>query len=398
MTKSFVAKSLPMGPESSLDPERKVQQGIIPIKLSDAVYFKAHTGRINALIPVESDGVITGGDDGQVLLSRFVETASRLEFVSETLLAGTKPILALSLSPDKRYLAIAQTSLVVVFDMRDRDLRYAMTRMHGRITSLAWDPRGEFLALGRAGGDIYLWSLGQSFFSGQGRDSVDSLEQYLGGQSPVIFLAFHPSGGAFFSAGLEGELSIWRALRTEDELGLRDRFNLGDQEKIGLVHQQFAQLPGFASDTYLEPDGEYLFAAAANGKLYSWKTRGLIPQAESIVSKDSLLSFTPVKLPGTAFEGLSIMMSSTQDQKTQVLCLKRMVDPSPSTTSSEYILLAETPPLRETLGRIRAGAEGELIWAAEKADAVVAFKRGPIAAEIAASPRFKECTREPNQR
>lgn len=389
---SFVAKSLPMGPESYLDVQAKVQKGVIPLSLSDAMYFKAHSGRINTIIPLGEDGLISGGDDGKILLSRLVEKNGALQFLSESLLIGSKPIQALSLSPDKRYLAIAQTSLVTVYDIKERQFAYILSRIHGRITSLTWDPRGELIALGLAGGDVYIWSLKQSFFGGQGKDSFDSLEHYLGGESPIVALVFHPSGGAFLSAELEGQLSVWRALRTEEELGLRDKFNVDDQEALGTTRQIFANMGAFITDTYLTPDGKYFFASAASGKLSFWKIRGLVGEVDSTVSKESLLSFTSLRANLPALRGKPLILTATQDQKLQILCLKKTI--SSSQSSLEYILLAESPPLRETFGRLRAGAEGGLIWGAEKSDALVVMKRSTLANELLASPRLKECTGE----
>lgn len=385
----FDAKLLPEEPLSILGLEGKIRAGVLPLSLSRSVFYKAHSGRINAVVPLDPRGVITAGDDGQVVYTELVEQGGRRKFRSELLLDGSKAVFSLALSPDNRYLAVAQTSLVVVYDIVQRRIAYQLTRVRGRITSLAWDPRGELIALGLAGGDIYLWSLDPGFFGGQGRDSYDAIEHYLGGDTPIVGLAFHPSGGAFISAELEGVLSVWRALRTEQELGLRDRFNLADAEPVSSFRRVFARVEGSLTDTLLTPDGALFLTATSTGKLNGWKTRGLVQQGETKVSKEPLLSFTPFSLPGELFQGLSLMLTSAQEQKVQILCLRRKE--FGQSVSYDYLLLAESPPLRETFSRVRAGVE--LIWGAERADSLVALGKDAVAVTLKDSPRLSECSR-----
>jgi hypothetical protein len=340
---------------------------------------------------MEPRGVITAGDDGQVVLSEFIEKRGVSEFRSEVLLDGSKAVLALALSPDNRYLAVAQTSLVVVYDIVQRRIAYQLTRVRGRITSLAWDPRGELIALGLAGGDIYLWSLDPGFFGGQGRDSYDAIEHYIGGETPIVGLVFHPSGGAFISAELEGTLSVWRALRTEQELGLRDRFNLADAEAVSSTRRVFSKVEGSLNDSLLTPDGELFMVTTSTGKLAAWKIRGLVQQEDTMVSKEALLSFSPLSLPGESLRGISFMLTSSQEQKIQILCQRRRE--FAGTVSLDYLLLAESPPLRETFSKVRAGSE--FIWATERADSLVTLKTGVLAETLRGSPRLGECYRTP---
>ena len=384
------ANPLTGGPGTTLDIEAKVQAGLLPLSLGEAVSFSAHVGRINAVIPLGDDGVISAGDDGRVLLSRLVQGKDGLEFVSETLLVGTKPILAIAISDDKSMLALSQTSLVTVFDLQQRKIVYELSRVRGRIVSLGWDPRGELLAVGLAGGDVYLWSLKQSFFGGQGRDSYDSLEHYLGGESPIIALNFLPSGGAFLSAELEGVLSVWRALRTEEELGLRDKFNKDDQEAVSSNRVAFANLGAFVTDATVSTDGNYYIASSAAGKLGSWKIRGLVSQIDTQVSKESLLSFSEVGFGDPILRNINFIISSSQDQKLQLMCQKRTGNGD--NLAIEYVLLAETPPMRDTLSRVRATLSGTVIWAHEKDDTLVAFRGESLVGQLKKNPRLALCS------
>ena len=387
-SKTYEAKKLSDGPETSLSPEAKVQKGVTPLLLSEELSFSPHTGAITGIIPYGDDSVISGGNDGQVILSRL--TPDRTKFVTEKLLVGTKPILAMSLSDDKNLLAISQTSLVSVYDLKERKIVYELSRVRGRIIALSWDPRSELVSIGLAGGDIYIWSLKQSFFGGQGRDSFDSLEHYIGASTPIIGLHFLPSGGAFLSVELEGGLNVWRALRTEEELGLRDKFNLEDQEAISSVMVNFAVLPTFATDSALTSDGNYFLASSADGKLNSWKIRGLVRQVESTVSKESLLSITEVGFGDKKLRSYQFLLTSTQDQKIQILCQKR--SSNQSSTALEYLLLAETPPMSSTLSRVRSALSGNLVWASEKSDKIIAISGAELSEQLRVNPRLENCS------
>jgi WD40 repeat protein len=387
-SKEYKAEKLGKGAESSLDLGAKVQKGLSPLIVDNALTFSPHNGVITGLIPFGEDSVITSGNDGQVLLSRLKKDGSG--FISEVLLSGTKPILGMSLSDDRSMLAVTQTSLVIVYDFNTRRIVYELSRVRGRITSLAWDPRGELIVLGLTGGDIYIWSLKQSFFGGQGRDSFDSLEHYIGSGTPIVGLHFLPSGGAFFSAELEGKMSTWRALRTEEELGLRDKFNLDDREAISSVTINFANIGPFATDSLVTADGSYFLASSSEGRLFSWKIRGLVAQIDSKVS-DSLLSITEIGFGDKELRNYNFLLSAAQNQKIQLLCQKR--SGNQSNTALEYVLLAETPPMNSTLSRLRSALSGRLVWAAEKNDKVIAFQGAGLAEQLKQNPRLQFCSR-----
>ena len=71
------------------------------------------------------------------------------------------------------------------------------------------------------------------------------------------------------------------------------------------------------------------------------------------------------------------------------MCLKRME--VGGKVSEEYILLAESPPLRETISLVRS-ADGQ-IWGAEKADSIIVLNEATIANELKLSEKLKECSR-----
>ena len=166
------------------------------VSIVGAKYFNthpAHTAQVNALVTTRDGKVVySGAQDGTVTASyRSQLPNNAFQITSELLLSGEKPILALALSDDERRLAIAQFSSVVIYDLDSEELVAKMTRVKGRILSLAWDPRSEAIALGRANGDVFLWNLAHG--KDAARDSERAIELYQGATSPVAHIVFHPS-------------------------------------------------------------------------------------------------------------------------------------------------------------------------------------------------------------
>ncbi len=171
-------------------------------------------------IRLEGNTAYIGGSDGSVYVASLAKAARNIRPMNlAKLMQSKRPILAIALSPSERFVAVAQFSAVIIIDLQTKQIAHTMTQVGGRILSLAWDPREELLLLGRASGETFGWRLAGS--SAAGRDSLNALEQYgNAGGSPIVRLAFHPSGRAFVSAEQDGRISLWRLLRTEKELGL----------------------------------------------------------------------------------------------------------------------------------------------------------------------------------
>ncbi len=251
--------------------------------------FQAHHGEIHALV-VEKDGrgAFSGGDDGLVRYSRL--QGKSIE--SEVLLESSKPILALSLSPDGKKLAVSQFSLVIIYDIPSRKITNYLTRVEGRITALAWDPLEKLLALGLAEGDVFVWNLVDGPDAGE--DSRKALEFYNGANTAIVGLMFHPSARALFVAERRGAISLWRLLRTEREMGLRDDSTVIDKERRAGKRTVFADLQTRIEDTWLDSEHGYIYAAVANGTVYRWKVRGLILKDQIVVGRDSVVGVAGV--------------------------------------------------------------------------------------------------------
>ena len=261
------------------------------ISVESLYSLPAHIGPINAIdVSGKGDRLITGGQDGQVyeFVSR-TDSGGLRRFERKKLLGGVRPVLALSLSPDGKKLAVAQFSSVTIVDLEEGEISAQLSRVIGQILALDWDPRGESVVLGRANGDVFLWNLQGSPYAGS--DNDNALEVYQAATSPIVGLSFHPSGRAFFAAEREGRVNFWRILRTERELGLRDELALSDQNRRGATQIPLGQIPGQIATLWLSPDGVDLYAMSLEGVVYSWRVRGLQLGPSIELGSDSSLAF-----------------------------------------------------------------------------------------------------------
>lgn len=180
----------------------------------------------------------------------------------------SKPITALALSSNGEKLALAQYSYVAVLDLRLAELSAQLTLVDGRILWLDWDTAGELVALGRANGDVFVWHAIAN--------STRELEQYSSATSPILGVQFHPFARALFVLERSGGLYLWRVLRTEYQLGLRDQTAQIDKAQQGRLVVPIGYLPGGASALWVSRDGSELMAMSQVGRVFSWTVRGLV--------------------------------------------------------------------------------------------------------------------------
>lgn len=314
-------------------PPRAVRSGIGELapegdKLNTNLLFlhRLDSGPVNA-IEVSADGtmVLTGHQNGDVHYHRLIDEAGFSEnggsggphMLSELIVRSGEPVLAMALSPGGSRLAIGQLSRVSIVDLQARRLERVLTKIDGRVTALAWDPRDELLSAGLASGEVYVWRL----VSGPdaGLDSLRALESYLGGQSAIVRLIFHPSGRSLFVAEGAGTLSVWRLLRTERELGIRDEVAVVDRRDIARWRFAFAQLPSDIKDMLLSRDGSNLFVAAADGGVYRWKVRGLRQQSGLKVQESAVFNIAELSVPDGTLQH-SVLVSSGRGGKLMLWC------------------------------------------------------------------------------
>jgi WD40 repeat protein len=254
----------------SVAPEGETGESSKEIPLSFFYTYKPHDGEINSLaVSLDGRGVYSGGADGRVVYTNINATNGKLE--SKTLISGTLPILALSLSPDERFLAISRFSSVGILDLVSTSIVQHTDRIDGRVTALDWDPRGEVIALGRSDGDLFIWNLD---IKEQQNSPLRTLEKYDGVVSSVVRIFFHPLGRIFFVADRSGGITIWRLLRTEREMGIRDNQADFDSQRTGMRRLTLDSIQGRLEDVWLNHDGSELFAINNEGVLFRYKIRG----------------------------------------------------------------------------------------------------------------------------
>jgi WD40 repeat protein len=236
--------------------------------------FRVHTGRINVIEDVASSNrIFTGGQDGKIFEVTISDGAEGARTFSSKILAeSSRPVLALAASPDGKYLAVSQFSLVSIINLKERKIEARFHRVKGRILAMAWDVNSQLLLLGRANGDIFSWNIGTDV--SRASDSINVLEFYETNPSPVIKIVFHPSGRAFFAALQGGSVYLIRLVQTERELGLRL-----DTRKPGMKQGKYVVriggAPSMVNDMLLDYKTGQILVSAADGAIYRWRLRGL---------------------------------------------------------------------------------------------------------------------------
>lgn len=118
--------------------------------------------------------------------------------LTQVALLETGPADQVAWSPDGARLAVAGASGAVVYDAVTLTVTQALT-VGQWATSLAFDPRGENLAVGTVGAIVQVWSVP--------RQAPASL--LLGPGVQVARLAYHPRGGLLASLGVDNRAHLW---------------------------------------------------------------------------------------------------------------------------------------------------------------------------------------------
>jgi WD40 repeat protein len=149
------------------------------------------------------------------------------------------------------------------------------------VESVIFSPTDHSLLVGGSDGHVYLWryrsekyQVAEKFLRGGRRDLI---QRYVGHNSPVTSLAFHPSGYTFFSGDEQGVVSSWR--RYDD-----DAYRGGlDSTAYGIRYQQEparrVNAPRVSTDPIaavrVSADGEWLAVFSEAGLVELWQTRGM---------------------------------------------------------------------------------------------------------------------------
>ncbi len=405
--------------------------------------FRLHSSRINVIEDVASSSrIYTGGQDGKIFEIIVNENSDGTRsFTSRILAEGSRPVLALAASPDGKYLAVSQFSLVSIINLKSRNIEAQFHRVKGRILSMVWDINSSILLLGRANGDIFTWNIGSDVT--RASNSTDVLEFYETNPSPVVKMVFHPSGRAFFAALQGGSIYLIRLVRTERELGLRlDTRKPGMKEGKYVV--RIGRTPSLVNDMLLDASTEQLMVSAADGAVYRWKLRGLrkvLPYptgsdssgfislihtgaSEDTSESDVILSTLGrnlrIRFWCTDEEVYEVIQPTTavlkngEDSLQTRLELKSSEDDILDKLKSELLgeisgrmgetkaeerplngLIAESPRFLETVIAGRYSSASGILWIGEKTGALIGFDvRGYLSSNQAKSRISNVCKRE----
>lgn len=365
-----------------------------------------HRSTIDALA-VTADGMtaFSGSDEGAVVQTTIATSAhdaeqnGALQTSSRVLLQGSEPILAMSLSSDETKLAISQNSRVYIFDLVDQKIINLLSRVEGRVTALGWDPRGEFLVLGAADGGVYVWNITAG--RAAGRDSRNALEFYPGGISPIVSIVFHPQGRVFFAAERDGVVSLWRLLRTEREIGLRDDLADIDREQKGTERKIVANIGGIIHDGWLEPRGQYYYVAADDGKLYRWKVRGIKSNPPLEVARGALFAigganlWMPTKSTGAqeSTSNLTLLFVTGRAQGLSIWGVPDPVSGAPDEApqQQEECLLGRTALFANEVTTVKMGGDHKTLWAIGKTGSLLIFNVGDYINRQDIQTKLKNC-------
>jgi len=387
-------------------------------------------GEVNALA-VTKDGntAYIGGSDGSMFAATFNKPDGKNNQGGQRTLSVSKifqskhPIVAAALSVDERYLAIAQYSAVYIVDLQSRQVTNTMTQVEGRILSLAWDPRQALLLMGRASGEIFAWRLRGANYAGE--NSREALEQYgTAGSAPVIGLAFHPSGRAFIAATQDGDVTLWRLLRTETELGIRDESAVVDEDRKGSKEVSVGRASGQVQDLWFDTERQEILVSTVDGNISRWLLRGLEQESPMNIGADSTKTFQGV----STGENAGFLIAAGRGQKLKVFCRAKSVAsdtlasgggvqiipsenkesaddaeqgtriiggrlvlsqeekkaPAPVTPESDSgkaRVVAESPTLRDPISQLRIG--GTMLWAVQKKGNLLVFDARPTLSAVA---------------
>ena len=285
--------------------------------------YKISSSKLNTIRPLKNKSTLLGYQDGSVYEIRMSDQHSGLSNSSalevRKFADGNTPVLAMAESPDGKYLAVSQFSVVSIVDLEDRKLIAQLHRVKGRILELAWSPDSSQLLMGRANGDVFAWTLEDDVYYTQ--DSLDVLDLYETQASPVVGISFHPSGRAFFVALENGALFLVRLLRTEVELGLIEA-DTDNQIGKGTYVQGFGNTAGGASSFFILPEKDELLVVSLNGSAVRWRIRGL-KQLEVIDIGSEASTFSSFVDRSIGNLGSDLIVGVGRSLRLKVSCLKR---------------------------------------------------------------------------
>lgn len=217
---------------------------IVNVVTGDALRVGEHPGLAHLAVSADGTVIVAGGDDGAV-----VRWSRRPDGTYEDL--GPLPqrfgtILALAVGPDGERVAVADRSLITVFDGDQR--REGTPWDTGRTTALRFAAGGDVLVSGEDDGRLWFWDVDTGL--------SEAVDESIDGS--IDTLAVLPSGDMASSGG-DGIIRLWRVNARE--------------------HRLVGRLTGTTSirDVALSTQGRSVFALGEDGIVRRYEVDALQP-------------------------------------------------------------------------------------------------------------------------
>ena len=260
-------------------------------------------------------------------------------------------------------------------------------------------------------------------------------------------MTFHPTGRAFFAVEQEGFVNVWQLLRTQREIGLRDEQNASNKGLTSNRPLGLLRLYTRLEDMAMSADGETLFIAGNDGKVYGAKTRGGKLKRVLPVGEDTVFSANSFELLVGPDLRVPLVAASNRGQQLKILCptpkkffqegfdirnlnvtglpsakISKVLptDPQPlvkissedaeasSARAEDYArkagdnfhakqravygaILAETGRFDVPISLVRSGLQSPLLWAAQKTGNLMLFDARTLRRDSLWLARIKRC-------
>lgn len=164
-------------------------------------------------------------------------------------------------------------------------LRWTLTRLKSRSTSIAFHENDTAVLIGGADGRVYRWQFLKERESLTLKEREKILERYIAHQTMISAVLPLHTGRAFFSADWDGALYGWLAYTADDQQGDFDK-NLFGGRFFGDIGNYFraARLTDRGITSLgLSSDGSHLAVGTDDGAVEIWRVRGFEMQARGLL-------------------------------------------------------------------------------------------------------------------